>query len=68
MVKQGREEGSSLPCFAVTYFRVTVLVAVPPRVLRTVMFCGLLGQVKRPSYLPPPLLLSVPINWLVEVT
>src|SRR4051794_35977386 len=42
-------------------------MAVPPRLLRTVMFCGLLDNVKRPLYLPPPSLLSVPISWLVEV-
>ena len=50
------------------HLETTVWVAEPPRLLRTVMFCGLLGHVKRPSYLPPPLLVSVPINWLVEVT
>ena len=50
------------------YLATTDDVATPPRLLRTVMFCGLLGHVKRPWYLPPPLLVSVPINWLFEVT
>ena len=50
------------------HLAVTTPVAEPPKLLRTVMFCGLLGQVKRPSYPPPPLFESVPIRALVEVT
>ena len=50
------------------YFTVTVRVAEPPRLLRTVMFCGLEGQEKSPRYRPPPSLRSVPINWFVAVT
>jgi len=30
------------------YFKVTVLLAEPPKLLRTVMFCGLVGQEKSP--------------------
>src|SRR5262249_9399539 len=40
----------------------------PPRLLRTVMFCGFVGQENWPRYLPTPLFVSVPINWLVAVT
>ena len=39
----------------------------PPRLLLTVMFCGFAGQENWPVYLPPPLFVSVPINWFVEV-
>ena len=44
------------------HFGVTALLADPPRLLLTVMFCGLLGQENWPPYLPPPLFVSVPIN------
>ena len=50
------------------YFTVTVREAEPPRLLRTVMFCGLEDQEKSPRYRPPPSLRSVPINWFVAVT
>lgn len=32
------------------------------------MFCGFADKVKSPLYLPPPLFVSVPISWFVEVT
>jgi hypothetical protein len=32
--------------FKSDYFKVTVLLAEPPRLLRTVMFCGLVGHEK----------------------
>src|SRR6266851_5551309 len=50
------------------YFAWTALVAEPPRLLRTVMFCGFTGHENWPVYLPPPLLASVPISPPVEVT
>ena len=50
------------------YFADTVLVAEPPRLLLIVMFCGLVDEVNCPLYLPPPLLLSVPISAPVELT
>ncbi len=50
------------------YFTVTVFVADPPRLLRTVMFCGFTGHENWPLYFPPPLLVSAPINALVAVT
>ena len=50
------------------YFTVTVRVAEPPRLLRTVMFCGLEDHEKSPRYRPPPSLRSVPIKALLEVT
>lgn len=45
------------------YFSVTFLLAEPPRLLRTVMFPGLLGQENSP--LPSE---SVPMSSSVEVT
>ena len=56
------------PQMPMYHLAVTAPVAEPPKLLRTVMFCGLLGHVKRPSYLPPPLFERVPIRALVEVT
>jgi hypothetical protein len=70
MLGVGREAESKVlprprwPC----HLAVTTLVAEPPRLLRTVMFCGLVAQVNSPRYLPPPSLVSVPICWPVEVT
>jgi hypothetical protein len=45
------------------YFRVTVLVAEPPRVLRTVTLCGFVGHERSP--LPPE---RVPISSFVAET
>ena len=50
------------------HFTVTAFVAKPPRLLRTVMFCGLEDQEKSLRYRPPPSFCSVPISVLVEVT
>src|SRR5262245_35488918 len=50
------------------YFAVTGELAEPPRLLRTVTFCGSDGQANCPSYLPPPLFVSVPTSWPVPVT
>lgn len=47
---------------------LTTSVALPPLLLRTVMFCGFTGHVNSARNLPPPWLESVPINWLLEVT
>ena len=43
-------------------------VACPPKLLRTVMFCGLTDQLNSRRYFPPPSFVSVPMSWLVEVT
>jgi hypothetical protein len=45
---------------------LTTSVALPPLLLRTVMFCGFTGHVNSARNLPPPLLESVPINWLLR--
>src|SRR5439155_7502151 len=50
------------------HFNVTSLFVEPPRLLLTVMVCGLVGQVNRPLNLPPPMLVSVPINWFVAAS
>src|SRR5881628_1256203 len=50
------------------YFACTALDTDPPRLLRTVIFDGLVGHENWPSYLPPPLLASVPIRAFVAVT
>lgn len=44
------------------YFASTVLVATPPRLLRTVMFCGFVETLNSPRYCPPPLLPRVPMS------
>ena len=44
------------------YLKVTVRVASPPKLLRTVMLCGLTGHVNSPRNLPPPSFESVPIS------
>jgi len=49
------------------YFAVTVFAAEPPRLLRTVMFCGFTDKENSPVYFAPPLLASVPINAPVDV-
>ena len=41
---------------------------MPPRLLVTVMFCGLVDSLKRPRYRPPPSLDRVPIDAPVAVT
>ena len=56
------------PGATVPYLSVTVRLAEPPRLLLTVMFCGLVGQAKSPRYRPPPSLRKVPINVLVALT
>ena len=50
------------------YLATTEAVAVPPRLLRTVMFPGLVELLSSPRYCPPPLFDSVPISAPVEVT
>ena len=50
------------------YFAATAFVALPPRLLRMVMFCGLVETLNWPEYLPAPLFVSVPINAFVDVT
>ena len=47
---------------------LTITVALPPLLLRTVMLCGLTGQVNSARNLPPPWFESVPISWPLEVT
>ena len=46
----------------------TDLVAEPPRLLRTVMLCGLTDTLNSLLYLPPPLFVSVPISCPLDVT
>ena len=45
-----------------SYLAVTALLATPPALLRTVMFCGFDGQLICKLYLPLPLFVSVPIR------
>ena len=45
-----------------------VLLALPPRLLLTVTFCGLVARLNRPEYRPPPSFPSVPISAPVAVT
>ena len=59
---------SSEPNRSPRYFAATVLVAEPPRLLRTVTLCGFEGQENWPLYLPPPSFVSVPMSAPVEVT
>jgi hypothetical protein len=42
------------------YLAATEAVATPPRLLRTVMFCGFVETLSSARYWPPPLLESVP--------
>jgi len=42
--------------------------ALPPLSLRTVMLCGLTGNVNSARNRPPPWFESAPISWLLEVT
>jgi hypothetical protein len=53
----------SIPHGQPVYFELTALVADPPRLLRTVMFCGFVGHENCP--LPPE---RVPINSSVADT
>ena len=46
---------------------MTDLVAEPPRLLRTVMLCGLADTLNSLLYLPPPLFVSVPISCPLDV-
>jgi hypothetical protein len=55
-------------CGDARYLAVTALVAEPPRLLRTVMFCGFVAQVNCPLYLPPPSFVIVPMSSPVAVT
>jgi len=50
------------------YLAATDAVATPPRLLRTVMFCGFVETLSSPLYCPPPLFESVPRSCPVEVT
>ena len=66
--------GALLLLFAVSaywlladYLALTFALALPPRLLLTVMFCGLLGQENFPTY-PVAFLLRLPMSALVEVT
>lgn len=43
-------------------------MATPPRLLRTVMFCGFVETLSSPLYCPPPLFDSVPRSAPVELT
>jgi hypothetical protein len=45
-----------------------VPVDAPPRLLLIVMLIGLVGELNWALYVPPPLLVSVPIVWPVDVT
>ena len=49
------------------YLTVTARVALPPPLLLTVMFTGLIATERVASYLPPPLFASVPRTAPVEV-
>ena len=51
----------------VNYFTVTARVALPPLLLLTVMFTGLVATERLASYLPPPLFVNVPRIAPVEV-
>jgi hypothetical protein len=44
------------------YFTSTALVVLPPTLLRTVMFCGLVETLNSPRYCPAPLFPSVPMS------
>jgi hypothetical protein len=56
------------PALLICYLDETERLAVPPRLLLTVTFWGLIGQLIWRLYLPPPLLPSVPINAPVDET
>ena len=53
---------------SVAYFVTTDDVATPPRLLRTVMFCGFVETLSSALYWPPPLFASVPRSCPVAVT
>lgn len=44
------------------YFTIIVLLFTPPKLLRTVTFCGFVDQVNWPLYFPPPLFVRLPIS------
>lgn len=50
------------------YFTTTDAVAIPPRLLRTVMFWGFVDALSSPRYCPPPLFERVPSSCPVDVT
>ena len=54
------------PCQQV-YRDLTLALALPPKLLFTVMFCGLLGQENFPTY-PVAFFLRLPMRALVDVT
>jgi hypothetical protein len=54
--------------FSTFYFTETAFEAEPPKLLRTVTFCGFVGHGSRALNLPPPLFVNVPINAPVAVT
>lgn len=54
--------------FSTFYFTETAFEAEPPKLLRTVMFCGFVGHGSRALNLPPPLFVNVPIKAPVAVT
>lgn len=56
------------PEFLNSYFSTTFAVATPPRLLRTVMFCGFVETLSSALYWPPPLFDSVPRSAPVELT
>jgi hypothetical protein len=50
------------------YFNVTARVAVPPLLLRTVIFTGFVAQLSKPFHLPLVSFVSAPIVAFVDVT
>ncbi len=50
------------------YFRVTVRLARPLRLLVTVMLCGFVATLKVPEYRPPPLFERTPSTCPLDVT
>lgn len=53
---------------SVNYLTVTARAACPPKLLRTVMFCGFTDTLNCPRNCPPPLFVSVPISCPLDVT
>ena len=65
---EGGHGGPPLQLMQVGYLSVTGLEAEPPRLLRTVMFSGFVGQDSEALKRPLPLFFSVPTRAPVEVT